>query len=335
MANWQNEFHEKYMDVAALRYGLREVELVKIGGFDNLVYTFKRNGSHYVLRVSHSSHRVPSQIQAELNWITYLADHEVQVCKPWPSARGEWLEMFESDNGTFLMTSFERAQGEHLDGNHRTWGSDLFEEWGYITGRMHACALSYELPINAPRRITYNDELPMESLDVSSTSKIEQTIYRKFWDSQKQILALPKSKEAYNLCHRDLHHGNFFVHDGKITAFDFDDSGYDYFVQDIAMAVFYASIFPTWRAPVKDTKQTTEFANQFLSHFMRGYRRSNRLDPFWIKQIPIFIEKRRCDLCLILFNKWGPEHQNLAQREWLQWNIESIENNMPCMDLDV
>jgi len=41
------------------------------------------------------------------------------------------------------------------------------------------------------------------------------------------------------LIHTDVHAGNFFVDDGRITVFDFDDSSYQWFASDIAIALYY------------------------------------------------------------------------------------------------
>ncbi|EGG34281.1 phosphotransferase [Paenibacillus sp. HGF5] len=56
-----------------------------------------------------------------------------------------------------------------------------------------------------------------------------------------KLTSLPKSKDTYGLTHTDFHQSNFYLHNGDIYLFDFDDCGYTYFVNDIANGWFNAT----------------------------------------------------------------------------------------------
>ncbi|GBG10639.1 hypothetical protein PAT3040_05390 [Paenibacillus agaridevorans] len=329
MNSWQKQFTLEHLAAAAACYGIAEHDISKFGGFENLVYAMKDNGRDTILRVTHDSHRTERQLQAELNFVAYLAEHNVNVCKPLPSPGGRLLERIPYEGGTFLLTAFEKAPGGHIHGGQSEWNDSLFQEWGRITGLMHECAVNYSVPAGEPDRIT-EDELPYQPTDASPAE--EQLLYQAFKKREEQILRLPREKNSYGLCHRDLHHGNFYVHNGVIFAFDFDDCGYDYFIQDVAMAVYYASTFSQWSKPAASREETTERANRFLVGFMEGYNQIRHIDSYWMKQLPLFIEKRRIDLCAILWEEWGSGTQE--QRHWLRWNIEGIADEQPCMDLE-
>lgn len=331
MNNWQKQFTSERLDAAAARYGLSGAAISKVGGFENLVYAMDFNGKSTILRVTHDSHRTETQVQAELNFVAYLAEHGVLVCKPLPSPGGRLLESIPAENGTFLLTAFEKAPGGHVHGGHPAWDDSLFREWGRITGLMHACAVKYSVPDGEPDRIT-EDESPYDPASSEHSDEMVM-LHHAFQRCEEQILRLPRSGESFGMCHRDLHHGNFYVDGGIIQAFDFDDCGYDYFVQDIAMAVYYASTFPQWSTPAASREQTTGAASRFMASFMDGYNGVHRIDPYWLKQLPLFIEKRRIDLCMILWDSWSSGTE--GQRDWLRWNLRAIAEGQPCMDLDI
>lgn len=328
MNNWQKHFTSAHLNSAAACYGIPGSNITKAGGFENLVYSMNYNDKSTILRITHDSHRTERQVHAELNFVMHLAEHNVNVCKPLPSPGGRLLEQIPCEGGTYLLTAFEKARGGHVHGGLPEWNDSLFREWGRITGLMHSCVVNYSVPEGAPDRIT-DDEPPCNP---SSDLRAEmQMLYQAFKKYEEQIMLLPKCKDSFGLCHRDLHHGNFFVENGVIFAFDFDDCGYDYFVQDIAMAVYYASSFPRWGSPAASREQTSESADRFLASFLEGYGKVRRIDPYWMKQLPLFIEKRRIDLSMILWDEWGTGTQE--QRDWLRWNLNGIANDQPCMDL--
>jgi Ser/Thr protein kinase RdoA (MazF antagonist) len=74
------------------------------------------------------------------------------------------------------------------------------------------------------------------------------------------LRSLPTPVDGYGLLHTDLHHGNFFVDEGRITAFDFDDIGYNWFASDIAVLLLRAISFPP-----KPCADVVAFGHSFLN----------------------------------------------------------------------
>jgi len=326
---------EELLGHAARRYGIEREAIRKFGGFENLVYRFDRDGKPYYLRVTHESRRSVSEMEAELHWLHDLAEQGVSVAGPVRSEFGRWLETIETEQGTFLLSVFEEAKGVRVDAHHSAWGAELFAEWGFVTGRMHACARDYEPPAGMPKRMGYEMNI-FRSQPIPDHLPAASIIRERLLAIEEQIGKLPEQAGLYGMSHRDLHHGNFHVHDGTITAFDFDDCGYDYFIQDIAMAVYYASIMPDWHAPVSDIALASDHANRFLESFMRGYERAYSLDQASMKLLPLFVEKRRLELAMILLEPWGGAAQrNELKREWVERNVDSIRHGEPCMRLDI
>ena len=74
------------------------------------------------------------------------------------------------------------------------------------------------------------------------------------------------------LIHQDAHGGNFFVDDGRIMLFDFDDCCYGPFAMEIGIVIFYVAVL---------LGEPDDFAAWFVPNFLTGYRSEidARLDP--------------------------------------------------------
>jgi Ser/Thr protein kinase RdoA (MazF antagonist) len=157
-------------------------------------------------------------------------------------------------------------------------------------------------------------------------------------ESQTQVLAkhsellgylqgLPTDKDAFGLVHEDMHHGNFFVDNGHITVFDFDDCQHHWFAADLAMPLFYAM------RNVTLNDQSQEFANHFFGCLMEGYTRENSLDKYWLEQIPYFLKLREMILYVILYAEEAFEVNDWC-RAFFEGRKERIEGDVPVIDMD-
>lgn len=336
-----------FLPEAAKRYGVNPDRIRHIGGFENLVYEAERDGRELILRVTPSTKRTPDYVAAELDWMLRLSDYDVQVARPVESLGGGLMEMAETDDEPLLMSVFEKAPGGHVGASHPLWGPRLFEQWGQLTGRMHRHSETYAPPEGISRRLgasldevyaePSDEDAPVEGREAAAESgpeSVKRELERVYTRIAADAERLPKDRGLYGMCHRDLHHGNFFVDEaGRMTAFDFDDCGDDYYLQDIAMPVYYASVFADWEKPETDPARVSDFAGRFLDDFLRGYERERSIGGGWLKQLPIFVEKRRLDLSLILFDAWGSDKATAGQREWIAANSKAILRDIPCMAL--
>ena len=60
------------------------------------------------------------------------------------------------------------------------------------------------------------------------------TIERIAKDARTAVQAVPVESLDTGICHGDLHGGNLYVHDGKVTHFDFEECAFGYRVYDLA-----------------------------------------------------------------------------------------------------
>jgi Ser/Thr protein kinase RdoA (MazF antagonist) len=131
------------------------------------------------------------------------------------------------------------------------------------------------------------------------------------------------------MIHSDLEDENFFVYEGQITAFDFDECQYHWFVYDIACILRQAS----WVIPsIEMNNRYTR--DEFYRYFMTGYLQENSLDHFWIEQIPYFLRLRELCIYVYLHGKRDLSTFSKDERAFIDLMRHRIENDLPCIELD-
>src|SRR5690242_19661263 len=105
-------------------------------GCQNLVFFYKRDVAHHVLRVSFRNDRPPDQILAELDFIRYLHENGVRVSLPVESLQGHYLEVISLDFYQFAVVSYERAPGHRLpDKGHKYRDCTSIDEYYRNSGK--------------------------------------------------------------------------------------------------------------------------------------------------------------------------------------------------------
>lgn len=245
----------------------------------NFVYAFEGPAGRAILRLTHSSHHTEDEIIAELDWVNFLARNGVSVCRPVPSHNGRLTEICPVSGSYFVATAFEYAPGRFIDSdNPEEWNPRFFRLFGKIIGKMHAATKHYAAThLKQQRPQWHEDDLLRKAGDYlpadqkPAAAELEKLLAR--------FGAMPPTPDSYGLVHGDLNPTNFFVQNGQITLFDFDDCAYNWFINDIAVAMpMYSSQFSTagWEAPFIE----------FFQQFMRGYSEENHLEPIWLDYLP-------------------------------------------------
>ncbi len=138
---------------------------------------------------------------------------------------------------------------------------------------------------------------------------------------------IPKNLETYGLVHQDAHGSNFFIDDhGKITLFDFDDCGYNWFINDIAIVLFYL---------VASSEDKAALTREFMSHFLKGYLHCFPLNLDMLREIPYFLKMREIELYAVIQRDFD---LNNIEDSWAMRYMNNrkynIENDVPFIDLD-
>ena len=320
----KERFSETILHETIRRYGINKNQLRLLNGFESFIYEFERGSEEYILRIGHSFRRSESLIKGEVDWINYLSHGGASVARAILSIDGKLVESIDDGKGEhFLATAFVKVQGAPT--RETGWSPELYETYGGLLGKMHALSKQYKPADPGWKRPHWNDPMILEAekyLPVLETLAAER--YR---DLIAHIMNLPINEESYGLIHQDAHYGNFLVEKtGNITLFDFDDCAYSWFINDIAIVLFYM---------VMDVKDKPGFTLDFMRHFLRGYRRENRIEAVWLKEIQQFLKLREIDLYAIIHRSF--DVNNLDDPwciRYMQGRKEKIENNVPYIDFD-
>ena len=327
----QRAFNEDVLTEAASRYEVRRQDLSLLGGFENFVYEFHRKsgaggGGGYVMRFSHDSHRTWEMIEGEVEWINYLAEHGLRVARAVPSFAGKLVEAIPAEVGVFLVTVFEKAPGGSPP--DKIWGPELFQKMGSFMGQMHHLTRGFIPSEPRFRRLDFYSEA--KGFAAKNLPASEQEVIERFDANLEYLRGLPVEPDNFGMVHTDFHGGNFFVHEGEITLFDFDDCQYSWFVDDIALSLFYA---------VPETGKPRAIARAgevFLENFLRGYRQHYTLDPAWFAQVPYFHKTREMAVYAVVYAHTEGDFDKLRGwgRRFMQGRREKILKNQLYVDLD-
>ncbi|MDH3890203.1 MAG: phosphotransferase [candidate division Zixibacteria bacterium] len=310
------------LNKATALFGITPENLKRLGAFESIVYEFERDGRSAILKLTHSLHRSVDAVRGELEWVDHLVANGVSCSPVVLSSRGQTVEKIDVEDSYFIVYGFEKAQGR-LSGKD-DWTEPMIRTWGRTLGRMHAATMSYEPSDPTIRRHDWREEV---SMYVNRHLPSEQTaVIERCRELQKRLSELTTDGDTYGLVHSDLHHGNFFIADGRMTVFDFDDCHYDWFAHDLAMPLFYVM-------RSAEMEHDNAFAEFFLTNFLTGYREEHHLDSRAGETLPLFLKVREMELYIILHAEDAFEENDWCRR-FAEGRRQRIEDDLPVLDLD-
>lgn len=319
----KDRYSDAILQEAMRRYGITSKQIHPLDAFESFIYEFERDSQAYILRIAHSVRRSESLVLGEVDWINYLADGGVSVAKAILSESGKLVEEIEDQRGGFfLTTAFVKAQGQ---APWDLWTPELYESYGELIGRIHTLSRSYQPSQVDWKRPDWNDDL-FEFVERYLPAS-ESIAKQQYQDICNHVNTLPKDRDSYGLTHQDAHGNNLFVDEmGQITLFDFDECAYNWFINDIAVVLFYI---------VQGAEDGRAFTQEFMTHFLRGYIRACPLDFTWLREIPNFLKIREIELYAVIYRDFD---LNNIDDEWCARFMHNrkfrIENNVPTIDFD-
>jgi Ser/Thr protein kinase RdoA (MazF antagonist) len=320
----KERYNQQILNQVMEFYGIADDRIKLLDGFESFIYEFQREGQAYILRISHSLRRDENLIRAEIDWINYLHRGGASVAKAIEAENGDLVvPVADANGGQFLATAFVKAQGEPPSKD--LWNPSFYQKYGRLIGRMHALTMNYA-PTN-PAWIRPQWDGPT-MLDIEGwLPESESLVIERYLQLKSHLDNLQKSRGTYGLIHQDAHAGNFFVDDDEeITLFDFDDCTYSWFINDIAIVLFYIAM---------GVEDQAAFTKNFMTHFLRGYRVENQLDEEWLREIPSFLKLREIDLYAVIHRSFDVEN---IKDPWVAMYMYDrktrIENDVPFIEFD-
>ena len=319
-----DRFDDRILEEVSERYGIDIDKLEKLDGFESYIFKYTLNSAGFILRIAHSLRRSEKLIQAEVNWIRYLASSGVSVADAIPSTKGKLVEsVSDGHGGSFLATAFKELEGKPPWAFG--WSSELFTEYGALMGRLHSLAKLYIPADLSIQRPLWNSPEMNDDVLINLPGN-QPDARRRYEEIISHLASLPVDKDSFGLIHFDAHGGNMLVDEtGKINLFDFDDCNRNWFVNDLAIVLFYM---------VTNAENPEDIASEFLPPFLKGYSGENNLDRKWLAEIPAFLRMREIDLYAVIHRSFDVNDLSGWCGQFMQGRRERIENGVPYLNLD-
>ena len=297
-------FTKEILAEVCCRFEIHADALEALGGFESYIYSYEQHGKACILRIGHSSHRDGSAVQGEAEFIDYLGANGIHVGRPVRDGNGNLVEVIPAEEGSFVAVVFEKVPGGAAAAENWIDGT-LMHTLGRMVGRMHELAKDFQPSQERFRRLDWEDDntIVMENIHNGLPADEAALVASQYETLLAKARELPKDRDHYGLIHFDVHGGNFFVQDGEVYLFDFDDCMYSWFANDIAMVFYYGLM------DFRDDPDTLTF---LCKQFIAGYNEVSRFDPLWLEYIPAFLLLRNLDL-------YARVHHDIPEEEWDWW----------------
>jgi len=317
LAEIKADFNPEVLSEALKVHGLcHEPEPEDLEGFESYVFACQKSDTSpprpRILKLYHKSHRSLEQIEAELDWVAFLAQKDLAVPRVYRSPQGRKIEVVQ--NNFFAVVT------QHLLGTKITKdniSSEYFAALGGLFGRLHAASYEYHQK--------YSDEIKRPHWHESKLLKFEtylpseETELIKICNQLIQTVeTFPQNTRNYGLVHGDLHDGNFLLvkhNQTLIQVFDFDDCEHHWFANDIAVNLFY--LMHRLTDPQKPELKT-QFAINYLKKVLSSYRQHYEWSQEIIEQIQYFLRLRDVFLYTLL-------HKVFEIGDFDQEDLDSLE----------
>ena len=259
---------------AAQQWELQPASIGLIAHSGNSVYRAKRKCETVILRLTDSNYRTAQETAAELAFIDHLSCCGVQVSCAIPSVDGMLVEEVSCTGNTFLACLFEYAPGTVLTPSSAGWNDELLIDWGRSLATLHK--VSGSAP--ALHRWHWCEEHLIEhALDILPAN--DERVRHEFQTVFDWFSELVRNPGNYGMTHSDYGPGNYhYTQPTGITAFDFGNCCYHWYLWDLAVGFRWLSTFPE--------------AERLQASVLRGYQSVLSIEACLLARMSWFIRLR-------------------------------------------
>ncbi len=281
--------------LAVAAWGGAASSIIHLGDRGNSVFSFiNARGKLQILRMTDPEFRSRAEVNAEIEFINRIFMAGVPVAKALPALNGDYTILVECAVGNLICSSIAFAPGVEVLEGSPYWDSEFFCEWGRNLALIHHASASSQLLTNSAGRWHWDREILIvqaESLIPADDTKSLQEFHEVMNHCQK----LAKIPGTYGLIHADHASQNFRfdVATKVITAFDFGNCCFHWFVADIAISL--------------STVRRKANRDQIKQEFLSGYQKVRPLPPKLDELLDLFIRLRVVYVYLSRLHLWSDD----------------------------
>jgi Ser/Thr protein kinase RdoA (MazF antagonist) len=262
---------------------------------ENAVFAVELTGQpKYVLRVHRRGYHTDTALRSELLWMTSLHDHGIPTPRVTRTRQGDLLTLVPGADGAgpFQCDLLSWVAGAPLGTiENKSFGKEDFIERAYEqVGRLAALVHLHSerwRPGESFQRHRWDEEgyLGVHALwgyygELDSLTSDQRSLLNRAADvARKRLADFGKANHRFGLIHGDLVPENVLIDGESCSLIDFDDSGFGWYVADIAIAVFFqvgtSSFTPALHSMLHGYRQVRELSPQDICMldvmlFLRG-----------------------------------------------------------------
>jgi len=196
---------------------------------------------------------------------------------------------------------------------------------GQVVARMHNFTASWNPPMGFARPHWDWDaqlggsmfEHSMEELITSMPLKIQEPFKVVSQRARQVMEALGKGPDAYGLIHADLYPENVLYKAGQAYPIDFEDCGYGYWMDDIAVALCQWAWGKDWE--------------RMRAAFRNGYDQVRRMPEKQWEQLDLFVAAQFATMVL-----WASDfirHDPMRIEEYETWRNDNVNKLLHYFEL--
>ena len=275
------------------KWGLKPISLQRVACRENAVYSIQESGRRLALRIHRYGYHDRPSLESEVVWMQALSDVGVATPPVISTPQGEAIAEVTSDamRVPHLCDVLEWVDGrplgyaENPEALEHTSLVDMYRIVGNIAARIHQHSITWQKPAAFTRPHWDREGClgrqalwgPWQDLTVLEDDE-RRVLHDAVAIVDRTLVRYGRGSEVYGLVHADLVPDNLLEHNGRVVAIDFDDSGYGWYLFELATALFWYLGSPQYE--------------QALEGYVAGYRTVRPLAEEELQLLPQFLLKR-------------------------------------------
>ncbi|BAY87465.1 stress response kinase A [Calothrix parasitica NIES-267] len=309
---------------AIKKYSFQSPKLKFIKHLENTTYKLSAEQGDFLVRVYCGLNNTVKDIESEAKIIEYLIScNNYTYQKPIYNNSDNFVSIGEASGISKPVSILSWIDSPII--GHDIDDISLFEKLGKLFAHIHKKIADWQKPINFHRPTFDADSLIGKNgafgyansgykyFDRETVSLFE-SVYQRLIDFE----AVNGKENNFGIIHGDLHLNNVILHQSSLIPIDFDDSGWGYYIYDLAVILANYWGIPEYSA--------------IKINLIKGYRTTRKMSDEIENQIPLFIAVRY--ICIALFLA-GKSEQEVTLKQtaskYIQFYLAKLKNIISCI----
>lgn len=282
---------------------------------ENAVFLVSSNRRQWVLRIHRQGYHSLAEVRSELAWMRALhneAGVETPIAVSGTDRQLVQQVKLEPETETRMLVLFDFIPGSAPEPDSLV---NAFEQLGTITARMHRHSRQWQRPAFFQRQAwDYQgafDDTPIWGHWRVGFNHREQGL--EILEQAEQMMCqrleqYGKAPDRFGLIHADFRLANLLVDQGRARVLDFDDSGFGWYLYDLASSVTFLENHPD--------------IGKIVAAWIAGYRQVETLTEEHVALIPTLMMFR-----ILIVMGWAGSHPStdLALEMHERYSASAIE----------